>query len=141
MVVHSLFYKENCEYLITFISNSLIIAPLFSSTLRLQDRPSIEIYQPRKMRIPSLTGKDTSGRSSTELKDYKSNPTSDCESIKMERDEKANAKRKVSRYSERRSDRAKGRMSKDRESKDVDVPQTKQAEPAEEKGVDVKSES
>lgn len=119
MVVHSLFYKENCEYLITFISNSLIIAPLFSSTLRLQDRPSIEIYQPRKMRIPSLTGKDTSGRSSTELKDYKSNPTSDCESIKMERDEKANAKRKVSRYSERRSDRAKGRMSKDRESKEV----------------------
>ncbi|CAD7078050.1 unnamed protein product [Hermetia illucens] len=109
--------------------------------IRNKDRPSIEIYQPRKMRIPSLTGKDTSGRSSTELKDYRSNPTSDCESIKMERDEKANAKRKVSRYSERRSDRAKGRMSKDRESKDVDVPQTKQAEPAEEKGVDVKSES
>lgn len=81
--------------------------------IRNKDRPSIAIYQPGKLRL----GNRNDGRSSTEPpKDIKSNPTSDCESSKRtEKDDahQKSVKKKVSRYSERRSNKSTGSKPKD----------------------------
>ncbi|XP_055919823.1 regulator of nonsense transcripts 3B [Eupeodes corollae] len=76
--------------------------------IRNKDRPSIMIYQPGKSRLRST-------EDGQPILDTKSNPTSDTESLKKE--EHSNTVRKVSRYSERRSGRA--RDGKRRASEDI----------------------
>jgi len=88
--------------------------------IRNKDRPSLEIYQPGRLRL-SRTSSD--GRASVEPKESKSNPPSDGESVKKpEKIEKSNEtgiKRKVSRYSERtRSGRIKEKSEKSNSDKD-----------------------
>ncbi|XP_036330372.1 regulator of nonsense transcripts 3B [Rhagoletis pomonella] len=88
--------------------------------IRNKDRPSIAIYQPKaRLRIseerdPSGSRAQGSGKSET-----RSNPTSDCESVKKEE----TRGKKVSRYSERRAER---RNNKDKQKNFVDPIESEQ---------------
>ncbi|XP_055837786.1 regulator of nonsense transcripts 3B [Episyrphus balteatus] len=108
--------------------------------IRNKDRPSIMIYQPGKSRLRSA-------EDGQPILDTKSNPTSDTESLKKE--ERSNTVRKVSRYSERRSGRA--RDGKRRSSEDItattktvqvtginDIKKDTEAKPIEEKKIEEK---
>lgn len=67
-----------------------------------KDRPSIAIYQPKaRLRISEDRDPSTSLPQSSGKSDTRSNPTSDCESVKKEE----TRTKKVSRYSERRAER------------------------------------
>ncbi|XP_028899425.2 regulator of nonsense transcripts 3B [Zeugodacus cucurbitae] len=70
--------------------------------IRNKDRPSIAIYQPKaRIRISEERDPSTSQPQSSGKSDTRSNPTSDCESVKKEE----TRTKKVSRYSERRAER------------------------------------
>ncbi|XP_054740242.1 regulator of nonsense transcripts 3B [Anastrepha obliqua] len=82
--------------------------------IRNKDRPSIAIYQPKaRLRISEERDPSASQLQSSSKSDTRSNPTSDCESVKKEETQR----KKVSRYSERRAER---RNNKDKQKLSVD---------------------
>ncbi|XP_018783532.1 PREDICTED: regulator of nonsense transcripts 3B [Bactrocera latifrons] len=88
--------------------------------IRNKDRPSIAIYQPKaRLRISEERDPSTSQPLSSGKSDTRSNPTSDCESVKKEE----TRTKKVSRYSERRAER---RNNKDKQKTSPDPTESDQ---------------
>ncbi|XP_004526449.1 regulator of nonsense transcripts 3B [Ceratitis capitata] len=82
--------------------------------IRNKDRPSIAIYQPKaRLRISEERDPISSQPQGSVKSDTRSNPASDCESIKKEE----TRTKKVSRYSERRAER---RNNKDKQKSSSD---------------------